>query len=95
MRARSLFGENQYITGVRTTLSENHKKREVRTSKSENHTFAEVRTKKSENQEKAGARTTLSENHGPTKNSADEFECVEYVDFNGKPQRRYYEKKSK
>ena len=82
MKARSLFGENQYITGVRTTLSENHKKREVRTSKSENHVIAEV-------------RTTLSENQRPTKNSAEEFECVEYVDFNGKPQRRYYEKKSK
>ena len=82
MKARSLFSENQYITGVRTTLSENHKKREVRTSKSENHKIAEV-------------RTTLSENQGPTKNSAEELECVEYVDFNGKPQRRYYEKKSK
>ena len=82
MKARSLSSENQYITGVRTTPSENHKKREARTSKSENHAFAEV-------------RTTLSENQGPTKNSAEEFECVEYVDFNGKPQRRYYEKKSK
>jgi len=81
MKARSLFSENQYITGVRTTPSENHKKREARTSKSENHAFAEV-------------RTTLSENQGPTKNSAEELECVEYVDFNGKPQRRYHEKKS-
>ena len=55
MKARSLFSENQYITGV---------------------------------------RTTLSENHAPTKNSAEQLECVEFVDFNGKPQRRYYEKKS-
>mgnify|MGYP001230062290 CR=1 FL=1 len=81
MKARSLFSENQYITGVRTTLSENHKKREVRTSKSENHAFAEV-------------RTTLSENHAPTKNSPQGFECVEFLDFSGRPQRRYYEKKS-
>ena len=94
MKARSLFGENQYITGVRTTPSENHKKREARTSKSENHTFAGVRTTLSENHEKTGARTTKSENHGPTKNSAEQLECVEFVDFNGKPQRRYYEKKS-
>ena len=82
MRNVSLFSENQYQTMMRNSMSENQKKREVR-------------TKKSENQEKAGARTTLSENQGPTKNSAEEFECVEYVDFNGKPQRRYYEKKSK
>ena len=75
-------------------MSENQKKREVRTSKSENHAFAGVRTTQSENHEKTGARTTKSENHGPTKNSAEEFECVEFVDFNGKPQRRYYEKKS-
>ena len=95
MRNVSLFSENQYQTMMRNSMSENQKKREVSTSKSENHNFAEVRTKKSENQEKAGARTTLSENQGPTKNSAEEFECVEYVDFNGKPQRRYYEKKSK
>ena len=81
MRNVSLFSENQYQTMMRTSMSENHKKREVRTSKSENHRIAEV-------------RTTLSENQGPTKNSAEEFECVEYVDFNGKPQRRYYEKKS-
>ena len=67
---------------MRKQKSENQKKREVRTSKSENHKIAEV-------------RTTLSENQGPTKNSAEELECVEYVDFNGKPQRRYYEKKSK
>ena len=82
MRNISLFSENQYQTMMRNSMSENQKKREVRTSKSENHVIAEV-------------RTTLSENQGPTKNSAEEFECVEYVDFNGKPQRRYYEKKSK
>ena len=82
MRNVSLFSENQYQTMMRNSMSENQKKREVRTSKSENHVIAEV-------------RTTLSENQGPTKNSAEEFECVEYVDFNGKPQRRYYEKKSK
>ena len=82
MRNVSLFSENQYQTMMRNSMSENQKKREVRTSKSENHRIAEV-------------RTTLSENQGPTKNSAEEFECVEYVDFNGKPQRRYYEKKSK
>lgn len=76
-------------------MSENQKEREVRTNVSENQQDQGVRTNKSENQEKAGARTTLSENQGPTKNSAEEFECVEYVDFNGKPQRRYYEKKSK
>ena len=82
MRNVSLFSENQYQTMMRNSMSENQKKREVRTSKSENHRIAEV-------------RTTLSENQGPTKNSAEELECVEYVDFNGKPQRRYYEKKSK
>tara|TARA_S200002703_G_scaffold147409_1_gene143249 strand:+ start:812 stop:1060 length:249 start_codon:yes stop_codon:yes gene_type:complete len=82
MRNISLFSENQYQTMMRKQKSENQKKREVRTSKSENHKIAEV-------------RTTLSENQGPTKNSAEELECVEYVDFNGKPQRRYYEKKSK
>lgn len=81
MRARSLFGENQYITGVRTTPSENHKKREARTSKSENHTFAEV-------------RTTKSENHVSTGISSDSLEFVEFLDFSGRPQRRYYEKKS-
>ena len=70
MRNRSLFSENQYQTMMRNSMSENQKKREVRTSKSENHRIAEV-------------RTTLSENQGPTKNSAEEFECVEYVDFNG------------
>ena len=76
-------------------MSENQQEREPRTNVSENQQDQGVRTNKSENQEKAGARTTLSENQGPTKNSAEEFECVEYVDFNGKPQRRYYEKKSK
>ena len=81
MKARSLFSENQYITGVRTTPSENHKKREVRTSKSENHAFAEV-------------RTTKSENHVSTGVSSDSLECVEFLDFSGRPQRRYYEKKS-
>ena len=81
MRNISLFSENQYQTMMRKQQSENQKKREVRTSKSENHAFA-------------GVRTTLSENQGPTKNSAEELECVEYVDFNGKPQRRYHEKKS-
>jgi len=95
MRNISLFSENQYQTMMRKQQSENQKKREVRTSKSENHAFAGVRTTQSENHEKVGARTTLSENQGPTKNSAEELECVEYVDFNGKPQRRYYEKKSK
>ena len=95
MRNISLFSENQYQTMMRNQMSENQKKREVRTSKSENHAFAEVRTTKSENHKKAGARTTLSENHAPTKNSAEQLECVEFVDFNGKPQRRYYEKKSK
>ena len=81
MKARSLFSENQYITKVRTTPSENHKKREARTSKSENHAFAEV-------------RTTMSENHVPTGISSDSLECVEFLDFSGRPQRRYYEKKS-
>ena len=93
MRNISLFSENQYQTMMRKQQSENQKKREVRTSKSV--AFAGVRTTQSENHEKVGARTTLSENQGPTKNSAEELECVEYVDFNGKPQRRYYEKKSK
>ena len=95
MRNVSLFSENQYQTMMRNSMSENQQEREPRTNVSENQQDQGVRTNKSENQEKAGARTTLSENQGPTKNSAEEFECVEYVDFNGKPQRRYYEKKSK
>ena len=66
MKARSLFSENQYITGVRTTPSENHKKREARTSKSENHAFAEV-------------RTTKSENHVSTGISSDSLEFVEFL----------------
>ena len=43
MKARALFGENEYITGV-STLTENHKKREDENQQGENHVIAEVRT---------------------------------------------------
>ena len=95
MRNISLFSENQYQTMMRKQKSENQKKREVRTSKSENHAFAGVRTTQSENHEKTGARTTKSENQGPTKNSAEEFEFVEFMNFEGKRVVMKYEKKSK
>ena len=83
---------------MKKQMSENQKKREVRTSKSENHVFAGVRTTQSENHEKTGARTTKSENQGPTKNSAEEFEFVEFMNFEGKRvvmKYEKYEKKSK
>tara|TARA_B100001093_G_scaffold248679_1_gene238080 strand:+ start:808 stop:1017 length:210 start_codon:yes stop_codon:yes gene_type:complete len=68
--------------------------RTKRNEKIENHGFMKVRTPKSENHRKTGVRTTESENQGPTKNSAEEFEFVEFMNFEGKRVVMRYEKKS-
>ena len=75
---------------MRTNVSENQQEREPRTNVSENQQDQGVRTNKSENQS-----FTRPMNRPEECDSVTNVETIEYVDFNGKPQRRYYEKKSK
>ncbi len=99
---RSIFSSNFLLmdTIMRNMKSENHNEREPRTSTSENHEEREPRTGVSENQGNAGVRTDKSENQNfskpvisPVKETSENVQTIEYVDFEGKRVVRTYEKK--
>ena len=86
---RSLFSTNYLLieTMMKNINSENHNEREPRTGVSENQGDVGVRTDKSENQN--FTKPVIS----PVKETSENVQTIEYVDFEGKRVVKNYEKK--
>jgi hypothetical protein len=86
---RSLFSTNYLLieTMMKNINSENHNEREPRTGVSENQGDAGVRTNVSENQN--FTKPVIS----PVKETSENVQTIEYVDFEGKRVVKNYEKK--